>query len=101
MRLRVKICCMASVEEAGMAAAAGEDLIGMVGPMPSGAGAIDLRTARVIADGAAPRVTPVLPSSGVTAGAMAAEIDLCTGVRTSGHLDRDKLCAFLAAAGVA
>jgi phosphoribosylanthranilate isomerase len=42
MRLRVKICCMASVDEAGMAAAAGADLVGMVGPMPSGAGVIDL-----------------------------------------------------------
>jgi phosphoribosylanthranilate isomerase len=77
MRLRVKICCMASAEEAGMAAAAGADLVGMVGPMPSGAGIIDLGTARRIAEGAAAWVTPVLLSSGETAEAIAGEVEFC------------------------
>lgn len=77
MRLRVKICCMASVEEAGMAAAAGADLVGMVGPMPSGAGVVDLGTARRVAEGAPPWVTPVLLSSGETAAAIAAEVAAC------------------------
>ena len=60
-----------------MAAAAGADLVGMVGPMPSGAGVIDLATARTIAEGAAPWVTPVLLSSGETAGAILAEVEAC------------------------
>ena len=77
MRLRVKICCMASVAEASQAAAAGADMIGMVGPMPSGAGVIDLGTARAVAEGAPPWVTPVLLSSGETAEAIAAELALC------------------------
>jgi phosphoribosylanthranilate isomerase len=77
MRLRVKICCMASIEEAAMAAVAGADMVGMVGPMPSGAGVIDLRRARRIAEGAAPWVTPVLLTSGETGEAIAAEVDAC------------------------
>jgi phosphoribosylanthranilate isomerase len=77
MRLRVKICCMASIAEAEMAAAAGADMVGMVGPMPSGAGVIDLATARVIAEGAPPWVTPVLLSSGETAEAILADVDRC------------------------
>ena len=37
-RPRVKICCMQSEAEIRMAAEAGADLVGLVGPMPSGAG---------------------------------------------------------------
>lgn len=39
-RVRVKICCIASVEEAKLAVAAGADALGLVGPMPSGPGPI-------------------------------------------------------------
>ena len=60
-----------------MAADAGADLVGMVGPMPSGAGVIDLGTARGIAERAAPWVTPVLLSSGETAEAIAADVAAC------------------------
>ena len=60
-----------------MAASAGADMIGMVGPMPSGAGVIDLATARVIAEGAAPWITPVLLTSGETAEAIAEGVDAC------------------------
>jgi phosphoribosylanthranilate isomerase len=77
MRLRVKICCMASVDEAGMAAAAGADLVGMVGPMPTGAGVIDLDRARAIAGGAPAWVTPVLLTSGETEETIAEEVAFC------------------------
>jgi phosphoribosylanthranilate isomerase len=40
-RVRVKICCIASIEEARMAIAAGADAIGLVSAMPSGPGPID------------------------------------------------------------
>ena len=40
MRTRVKVCCIASPEEAGMAIAAGADALGLVGAMPSGPGPI-------------------------------------------------------------
>jgi phosphoribosylanthranilate isomerase len=41
MRIRIKICCIASQEEARLAIDAGADAIGLVGKMPSGPGPID------------------------------------------------------------
>jgi phosphoribosylanthranilate isomerase len=38
--LRVKVCCIASTEEADLAIAAGADLVGLVSAMPSGPGPI-------------------------------------------------------------
>ena len=63
MRTRVKICCIATREEAAMAIDAGADLIGLVGPMPSGPGPIDLETAAAIASAAPPGIAPVLLTS--------------------------------------
>jgi phosphoribosylanthranilate isomerase len=40
-RTRIKICCMASIDEAVTAIAAGADAIGLVSAMPSGPGPID------------------------------------------------------------
>ncbi len=37
---QVKICCIASIQEAKMAINAGADILGLVGPMPSGPGII-------------------------------------------------------------
>ena len=59
-RTRVKICCIASRDEAALAARAGADLLGLVGPMPSGPGVIDAATARSVAEAALPWATPVL-----------------------------------------
>ncbi len=63
MRTRVKICCIASREEAAMAMALGADLLGLVGPMPSGPGVIDLDAARAIAAATPPGVAAVLLTS--------------------------------------
>lgn len=41
MRTRVKVCCIASHEEAATAIRHGADVLGLVGPMPSGPGPID------------------------------------------------------------
>ena len=60
IRMRIKVCCMASPAEAEMAVAAGADLIGLVGPMPSGPGIITARGCREIADIAPAWTTPVL-----------------------------------------
>lgn len=40
MSIRVKICCISSVEEARMAIGSGAAALGLVGPMPSGPGVI-------------------------------------------------------------
>lgn len=58
---------MASVEEARLCAELGADLIGLVGPMPSGAGIITPRRCREISDAAAAWISPVLLTSSETA----------------------------------
>ena len=78
--MRVKICCMASLEEAALAARAGADLIGLVGPMPSGAGVITPEQCRSIADAAPAWVTPVLLTSSESAGEIEADVR-AAGVR--------------------
>lgn len=67
MRTRVKICCIQSIVEAGMAAGVGADLIGLVGPMPSGPGTLALGEASRIAmatDGMVRRVLLSAATSG-------------------------------------
>lgn len=74
MRTRVKICCIATREEAAMAIDAGADLIGLVGPMPSGPGPIDLGTAAAIARDVPPGVAVVLLSSATDLDRLEAEL---------------------------
>lgn len=76
---RVKICCMASPEEARIAASAGADLVGLVGPMPSGAGIITEDMCRAIATTAPDAVSPVLLTSAETPEDIARQIRF-TGV---------------------
>ncbi|GMG81158.1 phosphoribosylanthranilate isomerase [Paralimibaculum aggregatum] len=72
-RIRVKICCIASPEEAHLAAGAGADLLGLVGPMPSGPGTLSLAEAGRIARTAPPWARPVLLTAAETAAAIAGE----------------------------
>lgn len=74
IRTRVKICCMASPEEARLAVAAGADALGLVGPMPSGAGVIDLAQASEIAAVITAPVARFLLTSATTAEAIAREV---------------------------
>ncbi|WP_207538213.1 beta/alpha barrel domain-containing protein [Sabulicella rubraurantiaca] len=41
MRSRVKVCCIASPEEASLAVPNGADALGLVGAIPSGPGVVD------------------------------------------------------------
>jgi phosphoribosylanthranilate isomerase len=66
-RTRVKICCIASPAESEMAAAAGADLLGIVGQMPTGPGPIEDRMARHITAGAVPWAAQVLLTACETA----------------------------------
>ncbi|MFO1049303.1 MAG: phosphoribosylanthranilate isomerase [Geminicoccaceae bacterium] len=63
MRVRVKICCIETPEAAALAIRHGADALGLVGPMPSGTGIIDLETAGRIARGVPPPVASFLLSS--------------------------------------
>jgi phosphoribosylanthranilate isomerase len=63
MRVRLKICCIKSPDEARRAALAGADALGLVGPMPSGPGTISYEDARHIARSVAPPVSRWLLSS--------------------------------------
>ena len=59
-----------------MAIDAGADLVGLVGPMPSGPGPIDLETAAVIARGLPPGVGSVLLSHAADLDRLDAELEL-------------------------
>lgn len=70
---RVKICCMASVEEAAMAVAAGADAVGLVSAMPSGAGPIPEERIAAIAAAVPPPVATFLLTCLQTSGEIAAQ----------------------------
>ncbi len=63
MHTRIKICCIASLDEAQLAIRYGADALGLVGAMPSGPGPIDDRTIADIARFAPPTVATFLLTS--------------------------------------
>lgn len=71
---------MADPDEAAVAAEMRADLIGLVGPMPSGPGSIGLDMARSITQSAVAWISPVLLTESTTAETIAADI-AATGVR--------------------
>lgn len=73
-RIRVKICCMASVAEMQLAVAAGADAVGLVGAMPSGPGPIPDALIAAIATAIPPPVTGFLLTSETSADAIADHI---------------------------
>lgn len=62
-RVRVKICCISSIEEATMAVHLGADALGLVSHMPSGPGVIDEDLIREIAQSVPPPVATFLLTS--------------------------------------
>lgn len=74
-RTLIKICCIASPEEARLASEAGADYLGLVGPMPSGAGVIGLERAAEIAAAAPPGPKTVLLTAAETAAEIGADLD--------------------------
>jgi phosphoribosylanthranilate isomerase len=67
VRTRVKVCCITSPETAALAVRHGADALGLVGPMPSGTGIIDLDTAAHLAREVPPVVVSFLLSSATRA----------------------------------
>jgi phosphoribosylanthranilate isomerase len=68
MKPRIKICCISSLEEAGMAVSAGAAALGLVGPMPSGPGIIEDALIAEIAKQVPPPVSSFLLTSETKAG---------------------------------
>ena len=66
MAVRIKICCISSVEEARMAVAAGASAIGLVARMPSGPGPIADNLIRQIALSVPPPVATFMLTSETT-----------------------------------
>lgn len=75
--MRIKTCCIQSWEEAEMALAAGANLLGLVGAMPSGPGPIDDETIADIARRTPPGAESVLLSSETTAEGLIAHALRC------------------------
>jgi phosphoribosylanthranilate isomerase len=80
MRTRIKICCMASLEEAQLAIRAGADAVGLVGATPSPR-AIDDRTIAAIAASVPPPIAAFLLTSECTAAGVARHVS-ATGAST-------------------
>ena len=77
MKPRIKICCISSIDEAKTAIEYGASAIGLVARMPSGPGPISDDLIRQA-------IEEVQPFG----------VDVCTGVRTNDHLDKQKLDRF-------
>ncbi|MEO7455412.1 MAG: phosphoribosylanthranilate isomerase [Gemmatimonadaceae bacterium] len=72
--LRIKICCMASVDEATLALEAGADALGLVSAMPSGPGVISDDVVQEIGGWIGPRAASVLLTSRTTAESIGAQL---------------------------
>jgi phosphoribosylanthranilate isomerase len=72
--VRVKICCIADVEEAHLAIDAGASAIGLVSDMPSGPGVIDEATIAAVAAAAPPAVATFLLTCLPDAARIAAQV---------------------------
>lgn len=77
MRTRVKICCIASPQEAALAVRYGADLLGLVAEMPSGPGPIPDSNIRDIANIVSPGATPVLLTSRDMPDSIARHVEYC------------------------
>jgi len=75
--LRVKICCIASIEEAGLAIDAGAAALGLVGAMPSGPGPIADALIAEIAASVPPPIATFLLTSETDADAILDHVARC------------------------
>jgi phosphoribosylanthranilate isomerase len=77
LRTRVKICCIATEEEASLAVRSGASAVGLVSRMPSGPGPIPEARIREIAATVPPGVATFLLTSETTAEPIIAQQKLC------------------------
>jgi phosphoribosylanthranilate isomerase len=88
-RIRVKVCCISSMDEARLAIAHGADALGLVGEMPSGPGVIDDELAREIATAVRPVVDTFLLTSFSSGREIAEHVSYCgtSTVQVVRHID--------------
>ena len=95
MRTRLKVCCIASLEEALLAVRLGASAIGLVGAMPSGPGPIAEALIAAIAAAVPPPVARFLLTSRTEPDAVLAHVAACR-VDTVQLVDRVPLATYAA-----
>ena len=96
-RTRVKVCCIASLEEARLAIEYGADALGLVGRMPSGPGVIDDDLAREIARTTPPTVETFLLTSRERGDAIVDHVEYCgtTTVQIVRHIETSEYATII------
>lgn len=89
MRTRIKVCCIASIEEARTAIEAGADAVGLVAEMPSGPGPISDAEILAISTQVPPPISTFMLTSETKADAIAAHVQATqtTSVQIVSHID--------------
>jgi phosphoribosylanthranilate isomerase len=89
MRTRIKVCCIASMDEAELAINGGADALGLVACMPSGSGAIPDPRIREIAAAVPPPISTFLLTAETTADRICAHVRATnpTTVQIVSHID--------------
>jgi phosphoribosylanthranilate isomerase len=90
MRVRIKVCCIASREEARIAIDAGADALGLVAEMPSGPGPISDREIADIAAIVPPPIATFMLTAETTADAISQHVDRTrpTSLQIVSHIDQ-------------
>lgn len=88
-RIRIKVCCISSLEEAKIAIEQGADALGIVGEMPSGPGVIEDDLAREIARNTPPTVETFLLTSRLSGDSIVDHVEYCgtTTVQIVQHIE--------------
>ena len=99
LKVDVKVCCMASIDEARLAARLGASAVGLVGDMPSGPGVIGAQAAAKIAREAPTGLDTFLLTSGERAADIANELAVCPAstVQIVRHIDPEEYPALIEA----
>ena len=98
-KVHVKVCCMASIDEARLAARLGASAVGLVGDMPSGPGVIGAQAAAELAREAPTGLDTFLLTSGECAADIVNELAICPAstIQIVRHIDPDEYPALIEA----
>tara|TARA_Y100001934_G_C12181579_1_gene691815 strand:+ start:290 stop:970 length:681 start_codon:yes stop_codon:yes gene_type:complete len=99
LKVHVKVCCMASIDEVRLAERLGASAVGLVGDMPSGPGVIGAQAAAEIARKAPIGLDTFLLTSGERAADIVNELAVCPAsvVQIVRHIDPEEYPALIEA----